>query len=131
MRTLFIALIIFALAGVVTAQTKKEETGKQAGRGKGKQGETARVFVDKNGDGFNDNAPDDDGDGIPNCIDPDFKGNRMQKRKMGFTDTDGDGINDNAGAGKGKKLQKGLGASKGVPMMNGTGIKGKGKGKIK
>ena len=30
-------------------------------------------FVDLNGDGFNDNAKDDDGDGIPNCIDEDFE----------------------------------------------------------
>lgn len=29
-------------------------------------------FVDNNGDGFNDNAPDIDGDGIPNGQDPDF-----------------------------------------------------------
>ncbi|MGC9364955.1 MAG: hypothetical protein ACP5FZ_10350 [Fidelibacterota bacterium] len=30
-------------------------------------------FIDENGDGFNDNAPDHDGDGIPNRIDPDFQ----------------------------------------------------------
>ena len=29
-------------------------------------------FVDLNGDGFNDNAPDLDGDGIPNGLDPDY-----------------------------------------------------------
>ncbi len=29
-------------------------------------------FVDLNGDGFNDNAKDDDGDGIPNCLDEDM-----------------------------------------------------------
>lgn len=29
-------------------------------------------FVDLNGDGFNDNAPDYDGDGIPNGLDPDY-----------------------------------------------------------
>lgn len=28
-------------------------------------------FVDLDGDGFNDNAPDADGDGIPDCVDPD------------------------------------------------------------
>ncbi len=28
-------------------------------------------FVDEDGDGFNDLAPDFDGDGIPNCLDPD------------------------------------------------------------
>lgn len=41
----------------------------------------SRFFVDKNGDGYNDNAPDDDGDGIPNCLDPDYKRSKMQKGK--------------------------------------------------
>ncbi len=30
-------------------------------------------FIDENGDGFNDLAPDDDGDGIPNGMDPDWQ----------------------------------------------------------
>ena len=30
-------------------------------------------FVDEDGDGFNDLAPDHDGDGIPNGLDPDFQ----------------------------------------------------------
>ncbi len=55
-------------------------------------------FVDENGDGINDNAPDADGDGIPNGQDPDYVGS--QKRAghgaKGFIDLDGDGINDNA-----------------------------------
>jgi hypothetical protein len=29
-------------------------------------------FIDENGDGFNDLAPDADGDGIPNGLDPDY-----------------------------------------------------------
>ena len=29
-------------------------------------------FLDENGDGFNDLAPDADGDGIPNGVDPDY-----------------------------------------------------------
>jgi len=29
-------------------------------------------FIDEDGDGFNDLAPDDDGDGIPNGLDPDY-----------------------------------------------------------
>ena len=57
----------------------------------------AKGFVDIDGDGYNDNAPDHDGDGIPNGLDPDFKkGHRMGR---GFIDLDGDGINDNAGFG--------------------------------
>ncbi|GAB4289246.1 MAG: hypothetical protein Kow0098_07080 [Ignavibacteriaceae bacterium] len=55
-------------------------------------------FVDENGDGFNDNAPDTDGDGIPNGRDEDFTGpqNRKGNSSKGFVDLNGDGINDNA-----------------------------------
>jgi hypothetical protein len=54
-------------------------------------------FIDKNGDGYNDNAPDHDGDGIPNGLDSDWqklKENKNKKRRR-FIDLDGDGINDN------------------------------------
>ncbi len=55
-------------------------------------------FVDANGDGYNDNAPDADGDGIPNGMDPDYTGAKMRHggHARGFVDADGDGINDNA-----------------------------------
>lgn len=54
-------------------------------------------FVDKNGDGYNDNAPDHDGDGIPNGLDPDYQKAQKQKgkKKQKFIDLDGDGIDDN------------------------------------
>ena len=49
-------------------------------------------FTDIDGDGYNDNAPDHDGDGIPNGLDPDWiKGNG---RRMNYIDANGDGIND-------------------------------------
>jgi len=52
-------------------------------------------FVDENGDGYNDNAPDSDGDGIPNGQDPDYVPvNPDQGKRFGFIDEDGDGIND-------------------------------------
>ncbi|HID39552.1 MAG TPA: hypothetical protein EYP36_08565 [Calditrichaeota bacterium] len=56
-------------------------------------------FVDEDGDGYNDNAPDHDGDGIPNGLDPDWyklhKGKGKAKgKKPKFIDLDGDGIND-------------------------------------
>ncbi len=35
-------------------------------------GFTVGGFLDENGDGFNDLAPDADGDGIPNGLDPDY-----------------------------------------------------------
>jgi hypothetical protein len=80
-----------------------------------------RGFVDKNGDGYNDNAPDHDGDGIPNCIDPDYKGPKLQKNK--FIDLNGDGINDNAGIGKrGGKSGKGMYGT----TCNGTSTQGTG-----
>lgn len=53
-------------------------------------------FVDENGDGYNDNAPDHDNDGIPNALDPDYE-EGMQNREAEqhrFIDLDGDGIND-------------------------------------
>ena len=55
-------------------------------------------YIDENGDGFNDNAPDADGDGIPNGMDDDFvrpmdgSGNRFGP---------GDGDCDGTGAGQG------------------------------
>jgi len=52
-------------------------------------------FVDKDGDGYNDNAPDHDGDGIPNGLDPDWQKLQKGKKKHKFVDLDGDGINDN------------------------------------
>ena len=55
------------------------------------------MFVDENGDGYNDNAPDADGDGIPNGLDPDYTGSKVRAGNSGgcFVDVDGDGINDN------------------------------------
>jgi hypothetical protein len=73
-------------------------------------------FVDNNGDGYNDNAPDDDGDGIPNGLDPDYTGPKLQRNK--FVDLNGDGINDNAGKGK----RNGKSSKGGYGTCNGTGI---------
>ena len=64
----------------------------QEGRGNGVRG---AGFVDENGDGYNDNAPDHDGDGIPNRLDEDYQPlNPDQVKGRGFIDEDGDGIND-------------------------------------
>jgi len=78
-------------------------------------------FVDENGDGYNDNAPDHDGDGIPNGLDPDYNGpkNRLGKGSKGFVDLNGDGINDNIQAN-----QKGKGHKGGYGPGDGTGNKG-------
>lgn len=96
-----------------------------------------RGFVDANGDGYNDNAPDDDGDGIPNGLDPDFQ------RGQGFVDLDGDGINDllmdddGDGIPNGKDadflkshgFQKGKAGTTGTGAANGSLDGGKGAGK--
>jgi len=88
-------------------------------------------FVDKDGDGYNDNAPDHDGDGIPNGLDPDWQ--KLQKakkqgKKQRFIDLDGDGINDLLFSGEGPAGMKEerMGKEKGGAM----GIKG-GKGQRK
>ncbi len=79
------------LAVLVLGQSVQAQTCDSTGTGEGRRGIT---FVDANGDGFNDNAPDADGDGIPNGQDPDYVRNGSG-RGQGFVDIDGDGINDN------------------------------------
>ena len=44
----------------------------QAAPGENGNGHRVAVFIDENGDGFNDLAPDADGDGIPNGLDSDY-----------------------------------------------------------
>ena len=91
-------------------------------------------FVDENGDGFNDNAPDADGDGIPNGQDEDYTGSQAHKGNgvKGFVDADGDGINDNAldadgdGIPNGQdedfvRLQDGSGRKNGMSRGSGSG----------
>lgn len=79
--TMVLAMVAFVTTNSLTQETNKSEHGS--------------TFVDANGDGYNDNAPDHDGDGIPNGQDPDYVGGANGK-KHGFVDEDGDGINDNA-----------------------------------
>jgi hypothetical protein len=82
-----IILIVFFIATYSVAQdsTKIKRTIIKENQHKG------RNFVDANGDGYNDNAPDHDGDGIPNGLDPDYL--KLKKRKnaaCGFIDSNGD-----------------------------------------
>jgi len=53
-------------------------------------------FIDSDGDGYNDNAPDHDGDGTPNVIDPDWQALQSGKKKKNndYIDLNGNGIND-------------------------------------
>ena len=83
-------------------------------------------FVDEDGDGYNDNAPDHDGDGIPNGVDPDYT--KATGGGRGFVDLNGDGINDNAGRGNRSRGQgrggygpKDGSGNQGVGPRDGTG----------
>lgn len=86
------ALSLFAVASPVYAQV-------------GEWGNGPGVFIDEDGDGFNDLAPDADGDGIPNYADEDFV--RPQ-------DGSGSGFGRNGGSGHGPAdgtgYKKGAGA---------------------
>jgi len=73
------------------------------------------MFVDENGDGFNDLAPDADGDGIPNGIDEDYV------RSM-------DGSGNGFGPGTGDCDGSGLGNSRGANHGSGWGGHGYGPG---
>ena len=89
---LFISVWFCSADGLVMAQDTTKTTIKKT------QHEQNQHFIDEDGDGYNDNAPDHDGDGIPNGLDPDWqKLKREQKRKQKhrFVDLDGDGIDDN------------------------------------
>ncbi len=83
---IFCALFINGAQAQDTTKTKDEKT------------QHGQHFIDLNGDGYNDNAPDHDGDGIPNGLDKDWQKLKKQKGKgkhRRFVDLDGDGIDDN------------------------------------
>ncbi len=72
-------LLIFSCSNIFAQQNRNKH-------------KNAQIFIDINGDGYNDNAPDHDGDGIPNGLDPDWT--KGHGKKMKYIDGDGDGIND-------------------------------------
>jgi len=67
MKNLF--FIIFAFSFILSTTIFAQDSTKSKIKPNLKHG---KFFVDKNGDGYNDNAPDSDGDGIPNGRDPDY-----------------------------------------------------------
>ena len=74
---------IFLISGIVSLLLMVGMAAAQDEDSFGQGGEVCR-FVDEDGDGFNDLAPDDDGDGIPNGLDPDYvrpKDGTGQKRQ--------------------------------------------------
>jgi hypothetical protein len=109
MKKIFTIIALLGIFAIYTDSYAQSTTTPPPNHGKN--------FVDKNGDGYNDNAPDHDGDGIPNGVDPDFKRAKVQKNK--FVDLNGDGINDNTEKGRkgGKNGKSGYGTS-GAGMKN-------------
>jgi hypothetical protein len=86
-KYLLLFVLIFLICGSLSAQdTTQTKDQNPADTEKTK-------FVDLDGDGFNDYAPDHDGDGIPNGLDPDYQALRKH-RGSEFVDLDGDGIDD-------------------------------------
>jgi len=65
-HSIFFLLLIFVMA-LLTAEASAQEFGPGNG-----EGDNLCRFIDEDGDGFNDLAPDADGDGIPNGLDPDY-----------------------------------------------------------
>ena len=110
--------VLFLLVPQTFAQTQKS-----------KPVENSKKFVDVNGDGYNDNALDDDGDGIPNGQNPDYVRTGTGKGKgLTFVDENGDGINDNAPDLDGDGIPNGQDPDY-VKPQDGTGArKGMGKG---
>ncbi len=92
-------------------------------------------FVDQNGDGVNDMMRDADGDGIPNCQDPDWTrpqdGTGYQVRNGRMAGQNGSAMRGGSGAGNGMSNQafrnsmKGSGLGTGTGICDGTGPKGK------
>ena len=71
-RNIFLATLtalISLLASSALAQDSDPGTNPPGGSG---NEHGVCQFIDEDGDGFNDLAPDDDGDGIPNGLDPDY-----------------------------------------------------------
>lgn len=100
---------------------------------------SGRGFIDLNNDGINDNAFDSDGDGVPNCTDPDFV--RSQNRtgnhnsfwyrynyKYNNANGNGNGYGPGNGTGYtgiGPRNGTGYGPGSGTGVCDGTGPKGK------
>ncbi len=135
---LVIVIIIAAMAAFAQQpnSTQKDNSKQQQTKIDPQNMQHGYRFVDKDGDGYNDNAPDHDGDGIPNGVDPDYQGpkNRKGGRTRNFVDKNGDGINDLAGQRsgfRGRGRHAGFGGKGGAGyrtgVCDGTGPKGAGR----
>ncbi len=100
-----LSLALLFLVGNLFAQ---DNTGSKKQNRKGNTNQVG--FIDADGDGYNDNAADHDGDRIPNGMDEDYAGakNRKGNSSKGFVDGNGDGINDNALDSDGDGIRNGI-----------------------
>ncbi|NOR65351.1 MAG: hypothetical protein GQ468_04975 [Candidatus Scalindua sp.] len=123
-----LSIVAIFISGSLIAQENTQEQSKkgnqyrQQNKSMNQSIDHQAGFVDVDGDGFNDNAPDADGDGIPNGQDADYTGQKARKggNSKGFVDIDGDGINDNANDADGDGIPNGKDADY-VRQMDGTG----------
>jgi len=99
-----ILLVLFILVGLSIGQNATQQDSTAKNPNQQQQSKDGQGFVDADGDGYNDNAPDHDGDGIPDGLDPDYAKFRKMRK---FVDLDGDGIDDNLTS-QGKKALPGL-----------------------
>jgi len=142
-RIIISAIAALAIAAFVTPASAQTD-------GAGGFGYMVGGFLDENGDGFNDLAPDADGDGIPNGVDPDYAppmdgtGNRLgadtgicdedgfayrfQYKSRHAQGTTGYGPGDGTGnGGEGPGDGSGFGPGDGtcIPQLAGNGLAGK------
>jgi hypothetical protein len=129
-KQIILLIVLFGGIVFVSADVKAQDTT----RTKNPETQQVQNFVDEDGDGYNDNAPDHDGDGIPNGLDPDWKKQKRMRQRL-YVDMDGDGINDalQEGAGEHKQeMHQRMGNQDGQSLNNTSGQEeGKGKRKRK
>jgi len=111
-RTLFLITLMLVLGLALTAAAQDVDG---IGNGNG-----ICQFIDEDGDGFNDLAPDADGDGIPNGLDPDY---------VRPEDCEGDGNADQGGNQGGAMARRGqLGGGESLLKADGVAAAGQGQG---
>ncbi len=82
-KSIFMAFFLLTLLVVIASFGHAEARNKKAPS----QQIGVNGFLDEDGDGFNDLLPDSDGDGVPDALDPDFKGRHgdsLGDRQHGF-----------------------------------------------